>query len=103
MSTFQLSQSNINEALARPIVLIDFYGPKCHSCKSFAPIYEKASNSNPDVLFAKLDTSAEPDLANGFNVKSLPTLIAIKNGQIAAIRTGILMAGQLDQIIRSLR
>ena len=103
MSTLQLTSANINAVLAQPIVLIDFYGPKCHSCKSFAPIYEKASNINVDVIFAKLDTSLEPDLASGFNVKSLPTLIAIKNGQIAAIRTGILMAGQLDQLIRSLR
>ena len=103
MATFVLNSANINSVLGSKIVLIDFFGPRCGHCKTFAPIFEAASNRNPDVVFGKINTYEEPDLASGFNVRALPTLIAIKGGQVVAVRQGVQMAGQLDQLLASLR
>jgi thioredoxin 1 len=103
MATHELTSENINSVLGAKILLIDCYGPRCGHCKTFAPIFEAASNRNPDVVFGKINTDAQPGLAQGFNVKALPTLLAIKNGQIVAVRQGVQMAGQLDQLIASMR
>jgi thioredoxin 1 len=66
------------------IVLIDFWAAWCGPCVRFAPVYERVSDKHPDVVFAKVDTEAEPALSQEFQIRSIPTLMAIRDGVISS-------------------
>ena len=100
MATVALTKENFEQTLTdNDIVLVDFWADWCGPCKMFAPIYEDASDKHPDVVFGKVDTEAEPELAGFFEIGAIPTLMAFR-GQIGVFsQAGVMPGAALDDLI----
>ncbi len=82
-----------------PTVLVDFWAEWCGPCRSFAPTYEEMSEKYPDLVFAKVDTEDQPELAGAFNIRSIPTLMVFRDQIILYSQAGALPPRQLDDLI----
>ena len=85
------------------ITLVDFWDSWCGPCMRFGPIYEKASEANPDITFAKVDTEAEQDLAGALGISSIPTLMVFRDNVLVYREAGALPAPALDSLITQVR
>ena len=85
------------------ITFVDFWATWCGPCKNFGPIYEKASEANPDITFAKVDTDAEKDLAGALGISSIPTLMVFRDNVMLYREAGALPAKALDSLIDQVR
>ncbi len=104
MATVNLSLSTFEETIKNnDIVLIDFWAAWCGPCRSFAPVYEKASESNSDIVFAKVDTEDQPELAGSFQIMSIPTLMAFRDQVLLYSQPGALPATALASLIEQIR
>ena len=104
MATIDLTESSFSDTIkGNPIVFVDFWAAWCGPCRNFAPVYEKASASNPDIVFAKVDTEAERGLAGGFDISSIPTLMAIRDGVVLYSQAGALPQESLNNLIAAIR
>ncbi|MCO5996834.1 thioredoxin [Actinoallomurus rhizosphaericola] len=104
MATTTLTAENFDKtASGDGIVLVDFWASWCGPCRMFAPIYEEASAKHEDVVFGKVDTEAEQDLAARFDITSIPTIMAIRDGVIVFAQPGALPAESLESLIEQVR
>jgi thioredoxin 1 len=90
-------------AQSEGIVLVDFWAEWCGPCRTFAPIFERAAERHPDIVFAKVDTDAELELSERFGIASIPTLMAIRDGIIVFAEPGALPEPVLENVIEQVR
>ena len=100
MATVELTKENFEKTVSEnPMVIVDFWAPWCGPCRGFAPIYEKASEAHKDVVFAKVNTDEQQELAGAFNIRSIPTLMVFREKVILFQQAGALPGQALEQVI----
>lgn len=99
MATTALTTANHDETVKDGIVLIDFWAGWCVPCQRFAPIFEKASKSHPDLTFAKVDTEDQQQLAAQYGVTSIPTIVAYRDGIPVFSQPGAMREADLEDLI----
>src|SRR4029079_411740 len=98
--TVDLTKENFEKTVnENAMVIIDFWAPWCGPCRGFAPVYEKASEAHPDVVFAKVNTDEEQELAGAFSIRSIPTLMVFRDKVILFQQAGALPGNTLEQVI----
>lgn len=104
MSTIELTIENLVESIEKPeILFIDWWASWCGPCRSFAPVFEAAAKRHPNVTFAKIDTEAQQELATEFRIRSIPTLMAFRDGILLFSQPGALPASALEELVEKIR
>ena len=100
MATVELNRENFEQVVTtNPIVVVDFWAPWCGPCKGFAPIFEGASEKHQDVVFAKVNTDDEQEIAGAFGIRSIPTLMVFRERVLLLQQAGALPASALEQVL----
>jgi|SRR4051812_25477517 thioredoxin 1 len=104
VATVEVTTENFNDVISKPgTVLIDFWAAWCGPCRAFAPVFEKAAEENADMTFGKVDTEAQTDLAQSFNISSIPTLMIVRDGIVVYAQPGALPQPALQELIGKVR
>ncbi|QVQ50334.1 thioredoxin [Spiractinospora alimapuensis] len=104
MPTVELTKDNFDEQLTNnDFVLIDFWAGWCGPCRQFAPVYEQASDQHSDIVFAKVDTEDQQELAASFDITSIPTLMVVRDRTVIYNQAGALPADALENLISQAR
>lgn len=104
MATIELNRENFAAAVSgEGITLVDFWAAWCGPCLRFGPIFESKSEEHADVTFAKFDTESDPELSGAWEISSIPTLMAFRDGYLVFRQPGALNAAQLEEVISAVK
>ena len=104
MATRDLTKENFEGVVTgHKMVIVDFWAPWCGPCKGFAPVFEAASEQHPDVVFAKVNSDDEQELAAHFGIRSIPTIMLFRDEVIVFMQSGALPAAGLDSVLTQVK
>jgi thioredoxin 1 len=100
MAVVELTKENFEQVITgNDTVIVDYWAPWCGPCRGFAPVFEKVSEMHPDVVFAKVNTDEEQEIAAHFNIRSIPTLMVFREQIIVFSQPGALPQGAFEQVV----
>jgi thioredoxin 1 len=100
MAVVELTKENFEQVVtSNPTVVVDYWAPWCGPCRGFAPVFEKVSEQHPDVVFAKVNTDEEQEIAAHFQIRSIPTLMVFREQIIVFSQPGALPQGSFEQVV----
>lgn len=103
-ATIEITRDNFKQTVDRQgIVLLDWWAAWCGPCRMFAPTYEKVAKNHPDIAFGKVDTEAQQELAATFDIRSIPTLMILRDGVLLFSQPGALPEAALEDLIKQVR
>src|SRR5512137_1436019 len=100
MAVVELTKDNFEQVVTtNPMVIVDYWAPWCGPCRGFAPVFEAVAEANPDVVFAKVNTDDEQEIAAHFQIRSIPTLMVFREQIIVFSQPGALPQGALEEVV----
>ena len=100
MAVMELTKENFEQVItSNATVIVDYWAPWCGPCRGFAPVFEKVSESHPDVVFAKVNTDEEQEIAAHFQIRSIPTLMVFRDQIIVFSQPGAMPQGAFEQVV----
>jgi thioredoxin 1 len=104
MAVVELTKENFEQVVtSNPTVVVDYWAPWCGPCRGFAPVFEKVAEQHPDVVFAKVNTDEEQEIAAHFQIRSIPTLMVFREQIIVFSQPGALPQGAFEQVVSKVK
>ena len=101
MAVVELTKENFEQVItSNATVIVDYWAPWCGPCRGFAPVFEKVAEAHPDVVFAKVNTDEEQEIAGHFQIRSIPTLMVFRDQIIVFSQPGALPQGAFEQVVQ---